>query len=129
MGFNPHKGQAEIALSDGKTYLLQYDNNAMAVLEQHIGAGYGWIFENFRKLIGVDFLAKAIHAGLAYDQRYKKLTVPALLGLIPPPQCPALGGAIIGAMVQWYGPDLVPETGGDQQDAPRANPTGLAGTT
>jgi hypothetical protein len=104
---NPHRGEVEVTLADGKTYLLKFNNNAIAHLEQLLGAngqplGIAYILQNFQRLLGLDFLAKALRAGLTHDEACSKWRPAKFLELVPP-DFEAATMAVVRGILSWRG--------------------------
>jgi hypothetical protein len=118
---NPDRGQVSLAMG-AKTYALQFDNNAIRILEGHLGCGIAYVLQNFEKLAGVDFVCKAIHAGLQYEESmHRKLSIGKIANLLPAEKFEDALGAIVKGLLGWRGID--PENEDAKDGAPEEAPT------
>ena len=122
---NPDKGQFEAQLG-GKSHQLQIDNNAIRCLEESLGYGVAYLLGNFQKIVGIDFVTKALHAGLQYDGaplQYRKQTLARIVKEYDPANFETDLEKIVKAILAWKGIDMDEASPDDQADGVKGPPS------
>ncbi len=120
---NIDEGEVEIELR-GTVYPLKFNNRTVRMLELSLGYTVGYVCLNYERLVGLDFVCKAVHAGLQYEgSRFSRLSQNRISDLLPARYEDVLA-KILEGIAAWRGPEEKKEEGdGDASPPTPVGPT------